>query len=84
MTANTIDVSTMTERFPMKPQKIQGTPNLKELLRIWEHMCECSMTYWVPNSPLGLLYLVVVQALWGQFTAAARLNCMGSPGNTPF
>ena len=84
MTATTIDVSTMTERFPMKPQKIQGTPNLKELLRIWEHMCECSMTYRVPTSPLGLLYLVVVQALWGQFTAAARPNRMGNPGDTPF
>ena len=79
-----IDVSKVRENFPMAPPKLMGRPTLRGLVDIWNHLCECAMTYRLAASPIGMLYIACNANLWHHWSGGAPPARTANPGDTPF
>lgn len=69
MTSYTVtEVDAMLEKFPAAPEPIRGEPNLVEMHRVLKHMRLCSQTHRTPLSSTNMLFLVLPQPLFAQYT----------------
>ena len=72
--------SEMLAAFPEAIPKIVGSPNLREMIRLMQHLMVCSQTHATEASPLGFLFVCLPQALWSTYSQDAYPTDPQNPG----
>ena len=54
----------MAGAFPTTTTNINGTPSLREFIRVIYHLIQCSQTHASVLSNLGLLFVCIPDILW--------------------
>jgi len=75
--------SEMLAAFPEAIPKIVGSPNLREMIRLMQHLMVCSQTHATEASPLGFLFVCLPQALWATYSQDAYPTDPQNPGPIP-
>ena len=73
----------MLAAFPEAAPKINGQPTLRELIRVIQHLIQCSQTHESDISPLKLLFLCIPPELYSNYTAEAYPFIPVNPGPVP-
>ena len=63
-----ISKSDMAEELPATTTNINGTPYLREFIRVIYHLIQCSQTHASVLSNLGLLFVCIPDILWGNYS----------------
>ena len=61
----------MLSCFPAAPPKINGEPTTWELIRVLQHLILCGQTHEVDYCKNNLLFLVIQENIWSQFSEEA-------------
>ncbi len=64
----------MLECFPAAPPKINNDPTTRELIRVLQHLILSGQTHEVDYCKNNLLFLVIEQNIWPQFSDQAWPN----------
>ena len=75
--------SEMLAAFPEAIPKIVGSPNLREMIRLMQHLMVCSQTHATDTSPLGFLFVRLPQALWPTYSQDPYTSNPVNPGAVP-
>ena len=73
----------MAAAFPTTTTNINGTPSLREFIRVIYHLIQCSQTHVSVLSNLGLHFVYIPDILWGNYSGYAYPPDPIDPGIIP-
>ena len=77
---NATSKADMITAFPEAVSKVNGAPNLREIIRVMHHLMQCSQSHTSDASTLGLLFACLPQIIWSAYSQDAYPQDPQDPG----